>query len=179
MAKKKSASYSGIGGQAVLEGVMMKNKENYAVAVRKPNGEIAVELENYQGILHGNKLKELPFIRGIFNFVDSLILGTKALNFSASFYEEEEAEESKIDKALNKVSNGNGEKILTTIVTIFSVILAVGIFVVLPYYIASLFNGMIRNASLMAILEGVIRIIIFVFYVWISEERRVVKEFRL
>ena len=107
-----------------------------------------------------------PFIRGIFNFVDSLILGTKALNFSASFYEEEEAEESKIDKALNKVSNGNGEKILTTIVTIFSVILALGIFVVLPYFIASLFNGVIRNASLMAILEGVIRIVIFVFYVW-------------
>ena len=95
MAKKKKICYSGVGGQAVLEGVMMKNKEKYAVAVRKPDGEIAIEIENHQGVLHGSKIKEFPFIRGVFNFVDSLILGTKSLNFSASFYEEEE--ESKFD----------------------------------------------------------------------------------
>ena len=89
MARRKSR-YSGIGGQAVLEGVMMKNKEKYAVAVRKPDGEIEVEVETYQGLAHGSKFKELPFIRGIFNFLDSLILGTRALNYSASFYEEEE-----------------------------------------------------------------------------------------
>ena len=63
MAKKRKVCYSGIGGQAVLEGIMMKNKENYAVAVRKPDGEIAVELENFQGVLHGSKIKEIPFIR--------------------------------------------------------------------------------------------------------------------
>ena len=84
MAKMRKV-YSGIGGQAVLEGVMMKNKEKYAVAVRKPSGEIAVEVENYQGILHGSKLLEVPFIRGIFNFINSLVLGTKVLNYSASF----------------------------------------------------------------------------------------------
>ena len=89
MAKKQKGCYSGIGGQAVLEGVMMKNGENYAVAVRKPDGEIAVELKNFQGVLHGNKLKQIPFVRGIFNFVDSLMLGTRALNYSASFYEED------------------------------------------------------------------------------------------
>ena len=72
--KKKCNRYSGIGGQAVLEGIMMKNQEKYAVAVRKPNGEIAVELENYQGLLHGSRIKEIPFIRGIFNFIDSLVL---------------------------------------------------------------------------------------------------------
>ena len=87
MARRKSR-YSGIGGQAVLEGVMMKNKEKYAVAVRKPDGEIEVEVETYQGLAHGSKIKELPFIRGIFNFLDSLLLGTRALNYSASFYEE-------------------------------------------------------------------------------------------
>ena len=92
MARRKSR-YSGIGGQAVLEGVMMKNKEKYAVAVRKPDGEIEVEVETYQGLAHGSKFKELPFIRGIFNFLDSLILGTRALNYSASFYEEEEGKE--------------------------------------------------------------------------------------
>ena len=102
MARRKSR-YSGIGGQAVLEGVMMKNKEKYAVAVRKPDGEIEVEVETYQGLAHGSKFKELPFIRGIFNFLDSLILGTRALNYSASFYEEEEGKETKFDKAMDKI----------------------------------------------------------------------------
>lgn len=165
MARRKSR-YSGIGGQAVLEGVMMKNKEKYAVAVRKPDGEIEVEVETYQGLAHGSKFKELPFIRGIFNFLDSLILGTRALNYSASFYEEEEGKETKFDKAMDKMSGGNGEKPLSGIVTVISIMLAVGIFIVLPYFISSLFESFIRNRSLMAIIEGVIRIALFLLYVW-------------
>lgn len=165
MARRKSR-YSGIGGQAVLEGVMMKNKEKYAVAVRKPDGEIEVEVETYQGLAHGSRFKELPFIRGIFNFLDSLILGTRALNYSASFYEEEEGKETKFDKAMDKVSGGNGEKLLSGIVTVISIVLAVGIFIVLPYFISSLFESFIRNRSLMAIIEGVIRIALFLLYVW-------------
>ena len=165
MARRKSR-YSGIGGQAVLEGVMMKNKEKYAVAVRKPDGEIEVEVETYQGLAHGSRIKELPFIRGIFNFLDSLILGTRALNYSASFYEEEEGKETKFDKAMDKMSGGNGEKLLSGIVTVISIMLAVGIFIVLPYFISSLFESFIRNRSLMAIIEGVIRIALFLLYVW-------------
>ena len=165
MARRKSR-YPGIGGQAVLEGVMMKNKEKYAVAVRKPDGEIEVEVETYQGLAHGSKFKELPFIRGIFNFLDSLILGTRALNYSASFYEEEEGKETKFDKAMDKMSGGNGEKLLSGIVTVISIMLAVGIFIVLPYFISSLFDSFIRNRSLMAIIEGVIRIALFLLYVW-------------
>ena len=96
MPRRKCSRYSGIGGQAVLEGIMMKNKEKYAVAVRKPDGTIEVELENYQGLFHGSKIIQLPFIRGIFNFIDSLVLGTKCLNYSASFYDEA-VEEEKIE----------------------------------------------------------------------------------
>lgn len=165
MARRKSR-YSGIGGQAVLEGVMMKNKEKYAVAVRKPDGEIEVEVETYQGLAHGSKIKELPFIRGIFNFMDSLLLGTRALNYSASFYEEEDSKETKLDKAMDKMSGGNGEKLLSGIVTVISVVLAVGLFIVLPYFISSLFESFIRNRSLMSIIEGVIRIALFLLYVW-------------
>lgn len=158
MAKRKKKCYSGIGGQAVLEGIMMKNQEKYAVAVRKANGEIAVEMENYQGLLHGNKIKEIPFIRGIFNFLDSMILGMRCLNFSASIYDEEDGD--KDDKGTG------GEKVATTLVTVFSVVLAVGIFVLLPYYLTSLMKGFVRNASLMAIIEGALRIVIFLLYVW-------------
>ena len=123
-------------------------------------------METYQGLAHGSKFKELPFIRGIFNFLDSLILGTRALNYSASFYEEEEGKETKFDKAMDKMSGGNGEKLLSGIVTVISIMLAVGIFIVLPYFISSLFESFIRNRSLMAIIEGVIRIALFLLYVW-------------
>ncbi len=158
MARKKKNCYSGIGGQAVLEGIMMKNREQYAIAVRKPDGEIELEVENHQGILHGNKIKELPFVRGVFNFVDSLMLGVKCVNYSASFYEDEEEEVSKSDKE-------KSDKIFMTLTTILSIILAVGIFIVLPYFISSFFEGFVRNQSLMAILEGAIRILIFISYV--------------
>lgn len=133
------------------------------MAVRKADGEIAVELENYQGLLHGSKIKEIPFIRGIFNFIDSLVLGMRCINFSASLYDEGDAEKAqKSDKA----SGGGGEKLVNTLVTVFSIALAVGIFIVLPYYLASFFRGFVRNESLMAIIEGVIRIAIFILYVW-------------
>lgn len=163
MAKRKGC-YSGIGGQAVLEGVMMKNGDKYAVAVRKPDGGIDFNVEDYPGVLAGNKLKKIPFVRGIFNFVDSMILGTRCLNYSASFYEEEE-EETGVDKALDKVSGGNGEKVLTTFVTILSVAMAVGIFIVLPYFLSGLLKDYIRNESLMTIIEGGIRIAIFILYI--------------
>lgn len=157
MGKKKCSRYSGIGGQAVLEGVMMKNQEKYAVAVRKPNGEIQVELENCQGVLHGSKIKQIPFIRGIFNFIDSMVLGIKCLNYSAAVCDEDDED--------GNVREG-GDKFATVLVTLVSVLLAVGIFVVLPYFLASLLEGFVRNASLTAIIEGVIRIAIFVLYVW-------------
>jgi len=165
MAKKNKMCYSGVGGQAVLEGVMMKNKDRYAVAVRKPNGKIVVEIENYQGILKDNVIQKIPFVRGVFNFIDSLVLGTKSLNYSASFYEEEE-EETKFDKFLNKITKGKGEEFLTTFVMILSIVLAVGIFIVLPYFISSLIADKVGNDSMLAIIEGIIRIAIFILYVW-------------
>ena len=161
MRKKKNMKYSGIGGQAVLEGVMMKNKEQYAVAVRKPNGEIEVEVEHYVGIAHGSKLLNLPFIRGIFQFIDSLVLGMRSLNYSASFYEDETEKETAADKALKD----KADKVFSAFAMIISIVIAIGIFMVLPYYITSLFEDYIRSASFLAIMEGVLRIVIFICYV--------------
>lgn len=162
--KKKNMHYSGIGGQAVLEGIMMKNKEQYAVAVRKPNGEIEVEVEHYVGIIHGSKLLNIPFVRGVFQFVDSLILGMRSLNYSASFYEDD-GEETVTDKAFRKMFKDKADKVFSAVVMIVSLAIAIGIFMILPYYITSRFKDYIRSASFMAILEGVIRIAIFVLYV--------------
>ena len=86
--------YSGIGGQAVMEGVMMKNQEKYAVAVRKPDQEIVVETSTYEGLIKNKKIRNMPILRGVFSFIESLVLGMKTLTFSASFFEEEEEEKS-------------------------------------------------------------------------------------
>ena len=159
--RKKRGHYSGIGGQAVLEGIMMKNGDKYSVAVRKPNGEIEVELDTYHGILEGSKIKKIPFIRGVFNFLDSLILGTRSLNFSATFYEDEDEQKNVKDPA----KKARQDKALTTLTTVLAVVLALTLFMALPYYTSVLLGRYVRNASLMAIIEGVIRIVIFVLYV--------------
>ncbi len=163
MRRDKGGRYSGIGGQAVLEGVMMKNK--YAVAVRKPDGDIDVEVDVYKGVMDGSALKKMPFIRGVFNFLDSMILGMRTLNHSVSFYEDEEATETATDKVFQKLFKEKAENVMMGIVTALSIVLAVAIFMVLPYYITSLFEEYIRNVSVMTIIEGLIRILIFVGYI--------------
>ncbi|MBR5761826.1 MAG: DUF1385 domain-containing protein [Lachnospiraceae bacterium] len=166
MAKKlKKARYSGIGGQAVLEGIMMKNKDKYSVAVRKANGEIEVDIDEYTGVTKGAFIKNVPFLRGVFNFIDSLSLGIKCLNYSASFYEEEAEQETRFDKAMNKLFKGHADKVLSGFITLLSICFAIGIFIVLPFFLTGLFKDDIRNESLKALLEGLIRIVIFVAYV--------------
>ncbi|MCH5280763.1 MAG: DUF1385 domain-containing protein [Lachnospiraceae bacterium] len=165
MAEKTGKRYCGIGGQAVLEGVMMKNKDKYAVAVRKPDGEIQVKVDEYKASSEKKKLFGLPFVRGIFNFYDSLVLGIGCLNYSASFYEDEEKEETAVDKAVNKVSDGKSEAVFSALTVIFSLLVAIAIFMVLPYYLAELLKVYVRNESLVALLEAVLRILIFLIYV--------------
>ena len=135
---------SGIGGQAVLEGIMMKNKEKYSVAVRKPDGQIEVRTEVYRGIAGDSKWAKLPLIRGVVNFIDSLILGMESLSYSASFYDDEEEQEpGKFEKLLVKLFGEKAEKVVMGCTVAFSVIMAVAIFMVLPYYISSIFRNFI------------------------------------
>ncbi len=151
--------YSGIGGQAVLEGIMMKNGEKYAVAVRTPDGKIEMKEDTYQGILHGQKWVKWPFIRGIFAFIDSLILGIRCLMFSAQFDPEETA---KADKEGKQAGLSRKEMTLTLIL---AVVIAVGIFMVLPTVIVSLLKKWIESETLLALIEGVLRLSMFLAYV--------------
>lgn len=155
---------SGIGGQAVIEGIMMKNKEMYSVAVRKPDGEIEVQLNTYRSIMKNKMLRETPFIRGVVNFVDSLILGMRTLTFSAGFYEED-SEPSNAEKMLDKISKGNAEKVITGLTVAFSIVMAVGIFMLLPYFLTNLLKNYIPSNTVLALLEGLVRIGVFVLYV--------------
>lgn len=163
MAKKKKRCYSGIGGQAVLEGIMMKNKNTYAVAVRLPNGKITIDKQDTSGLVSSGVVGKIPFVRGIFNFVDSMILGMKTLTYSASFYEEEE--ETKGDSALNKIFKEKTEDVVMGFTVFVSMLMAIGLFMFLPYLISELVSRWILNDSLIAIIEGLVRIVIFVLYV--------------
>lgn len=147
--------YSGIGGQAVMEGVMMKNGEKYAVAVRKPNQEIVVESSLYCGIGKNKKLRNMPVVRGVFNFIESLALGLKTMTFSASFFEEEETAEKDKKK----------EEFLMGATAAASVVLAVAIFILLPYGISLLFQKAVSSPWMISLLEGALRLLIFLGYV--------------
>ena len=171
--------YSGIGGQAVMEGVMMKNQEKYAVAVRKPDQEIVVETSTYEGLIKNKKIRNMPILRGVFSFIESLVLGMKTLTFSASFFEEEEDEKSGSRKAEKragakkpapteeeqKKKEKRQENVLMGGTVAISIVLAVAIFMVLPYYISVFFQRFITSQTLLALLEGVIRLTIFIGYV--------------
>ena len=171
--------YSGIGGQAVMEGVMMKNQEKYAVAVRKPDQEIVVETSTYEGLIKNKKIRNMPILRGVFSFIESLVLGMKTLTFSASFFEEEEEEKSGSRKAEKragakkpapteeeqKKKEKRQENALMGGTVAISIVLAVAIFMVLPYYISVFFQRFITSQTLLALLEGVIRLAIFIGYV--------------
>lgn len=159
---------SGIGGQAVLEGIMMRNGDKYSVAVRKPDKTIELKVEEYKGITKGKKIIGLPFIRGIFNFIDSMVLGIKTLSYSAEFYEEEEEiQESKVDKALDRVFKEKAEDVIMGVTIFISILIALGLFVVLPSiisdYLKNQFN--IIPVTVLSIIEGVIRIVIFIVYI--------------
>ena len=159
---------SGIGGQAVMEGIMMRNGSEYSVAVRKENGEIEVKKETYKGVGSKCKLFRLPFIRGIFSFVDSLVLGMKSLNYSASLFMEdgeEEEEPGRFEKWLQKKFGDKAEKVIMDLTMVISIILAMGIFMVFPTWVSPLMKPLLGNGIWMALFEGVLRIAIFIAYV--------------
>lgn len=159
---------SGIGGQAVMEGIMMRNGSEYSVAVRKENGEIEVKKETYKGVGSKCRLFRLPFIRGIFSFVDSLVLGMKSLNYSASLFMEdgeEEEEPGRFEKWLQEKFGDKAQKVIMDLTMVISIILAMGIFMVFPTWVSTLIKPLLGNGIWMALFEGVLRIAIFIAYV--------------
>lgn len=157
---------SNIGGQAVLEGIMMRHGDDYAVAVRKPDGEIFVQKEEYHSVIKWKVLTKIPFIRGVFNFIDSMVLGIKTLMFSAEFYEDEE--EVKGEKELTEeeiAKKEKQEKRMMNATVAISVVIAVAVFMVLPYFLSSLLKPLMPSYHLRTLVEGFVRIGIFILYI--------------
>lgn len=163
MAKKKRKTvYSGIGGEAVLEGVMMRNRRYYAVAIRKPDGTIDVKRRKLKYDPH-DTIRRIPLIRGIISFVDSLMLGMDMLSYSSSFYEEEE--ETNMDRLLKKVFGKNTENVVMGFTVFCSIIFAVLLFMLLPYGASELLGRYVENQSLILLTEGILRLLVFLSYV--------------
>ena len=148
---------SGIGGQAVIEGIMMRNQDRYSIGVRKPDKSIEVKVEDYKSFIPCKTLTKIPFIRGVFNFIDSMVIGMKTLTYSASFYEDEED--------AGKPKNEKSEALMMGGTVALSIVLAIGIFMLLPYFAASLFRRLTDSALVISVLEGVLRLVIFLGYI--------------
>ncbi len=145
---------------------MMMNRDDYAVAVRRPDGEIEIKKDRYESITKKAKILRLPFVRGIFRFADSMIIGMRTLTYSASFFEDdEESEPGRFERFLDRIFGEKLEGMIMAGVMVLSFLLAIGIFMILPLIIAGLFRQFIPSEQGIAILEGLVRIGIFILYI--------------
>lgn len=162
--------YSGVGGQAVMEGVMMKNEDRYAVAVRKPDHTIDVKVSTFKETIKNKKLRRLPFIRGVINFIESLILGMQTLMYSASFLKTMRMKKRKRSHDAGGTKGAGRErkkqeKAMMGGTVAFSVVFALGLFFFLPYFLSGIFHKVISSDTVIALLEGLIRLAIFIGYI--------------
>lgn len=156
---------SGIGGQAVLEGIMMRNKDKYAIAVRKPDKEIELVVKESKLLTDKYKWLNYPIIRGVFNFIDSMVTGVSTITYSASFYDDPaEQEKTKADEIGRAVFKDKLESILMAVTVIISVVLAIGLFMILPYFISRLLKNVVSSQVLLNFIEGLVRVVIFLLY---------------
>ena len=154
---------SGIGGQDVIEGIMMRNKNKYSIAVRKPDNEIEVVVKESRDLTEKHQWLNFPIIRGIVSFVDSLVTGISTINYSASFYDDPaEQEKTKIDEVGKNILKDKFESVLMAVTVILSIFFAIGLFMVLPYLAARLVSKYIISKTLLNFIEGVVRLLIFV-----------------
>lgn len=154
-----------VGGQAVIEGVMMRGNKGQATAIRKSDGKIEIDMKKIVPITKKYKFLNIRFIRGIFVLIDSLVTGINTLNYSASFFEEDE-EESKFELWLKNKFGDKSNDLIVGGTMVLSFALAIGLFVALPTSIASLFAALNLNPVLLNLIEAIIRIVILLIYMY-------------
>ena len=165
MEASKKKHKTTIGGQALIEGVMMKGPSKVSIAVRKPDNGIDLKLDDVNSITKKHKILSLPFIRGVVGLVEALVIGTNALMHSAEFYEEEEIEEDSKEGLIERVFKDKAEDVTMFFTIAFSLGLSILIFMILPNILTSVFKVWIDNSIYLNLIEGVIRVSIFFMYV--------------
>ena len=169
-----------VGGQAVMEGVMMRGPYKTAVAVRKPNGEIVKKIDE-NGVKTRAKFFKLPVIRGCVNFIDSLVIGMKALMYSAEFVDLEAEEESKFDKWLEEKLGDKIKDVVIYVAVALSVVLSVGLFILLPTFLTGVveaipfLESITKTQAFTSVFEGIIRMLIFLGYMLLVSQMEDIK----
>lgn len=171
---EKNREFKNVGGQALIEGVMMRGEGSVAIAVRKPDGEIEVDVKPITPITKKYKFLSLPFIRGSVSLIDSMITGIKAITYSAQFFDEggEEEEKSKFDVFLEKVFKDKTEDVLLYFSLVVAIFLAVGLFILLPTFLADIARIWTKSPGIINAIEGVLRISAFLAYVSIISKMK-------
>ena len=160
-----------VGGQAVIEGVMMQSKHKRAIAVRKSNGEIEIKKNKIKSWVSDKNIDKIPFVRGSFILIETMLEGVKSLNFASEFFLEEE-EEDAIDKFFKKVFKDKANDMIMGFTMILALLLSVGMFIVIPTAIGGLFSKIISNRIILNLLEGIIRIAILFGYMFIISRNK-------
>lgn len=174
MAKNKT-KYTAIGGQALIEGVMMRGKDDIAIVVRKSDGELVTKVDPIKkGFL--SKFSKLPILRGIFAFIGSMIVGIKALNYSAEFYEDgSEIEKGKFEKWVDKKFGDKADSIFVAISMVFALAITVLFFLVLPAFVSKGFSNIISNKVLLSTIEGIFKFSLFLGYIVLISKMKEVR----
>ena len=151
-----------------MEGIMMRNQDQYSIAVRKPDQEIEIKVEPYKSVINCKPLLKIPIVRGVVSFIDSLVVGIKCLMYSATFFEEEEdpkkQEMSEEERKAQEEKEKKQEKAMMTGTLIFSIVIAVAVFMMLPYFLTNLLRQVIASKWIISLLESIVRVVIFLGY---------------
>lgn len=172
-------SKQAVGGQALIEGVMMQSKKKRAIAVRNTDGKIIVKKNKIKSWISDKNIDKIPFLRGSFILIENMIEAISCLNYSSEFFVEEDEEEDKIDLLLKKIFKDKTEKVVMGISMIIAMMISVGLFILLPTFIGGLFSKLISNKVILNLIEGIIRILIlFTYIVLISMNKEIERTFQ-
>ena len=167
-----------VGGQAVIEGVMMQSKDKRAIAVRKSNGKIVLKKNNIKSWINETNINKIPFLRGSFILLETMIEGIKSLNFSSEFFIED-GEEDAFDRFIKKIFKDKANDAIIGISLVLSLLFSVGIFILIPTTVGGIFSKIIDNKLILNLIEGIIRIsILFVYIVIISQNSDIKRVFQ-
>lgn len=173
-------SKQAVGGQALIEGVMMQSKEKRAIAVRKADGEIVIKKNKIKSWINDKNIDKIPFVRGSFILIENMIEGINSLNYSSEFFmDEEDEEEDKFDILIKKIFKDKANDVVLGIAMVFAILISIGMFVLTPTFIGGLFSKIISNKVILNLIEGIIRILIlFTYIVIISKNKDIERTFQ-
>ena len=172
-------SKQAVGGQALIEGVMMQSKQKRAIAVRKTDGKIVVKKNKIKSWISDKNIDKIPFIRGSFILIENMIEAISCLNYSSEFFIDEDEEEDKIDLFLKKIFKDKTDTVVMGISMGIAMILSIGLFILLPTFIGGLFSKVISNKVILNLIEGIMRILIlFTYIVLISKNKEIERTFQ-